>query len=164
MTLFRYFGMTVFRFIVMTLLFLNGLSFFSNVKSPHFEAGLNGEEARAEDNHLTFGKAAEVGKPRGNTRARLVEQGIDGADKGVVTVVYVVLIRFEAVVRRSGVQPADLHDGDVLLKGDIGGVAFVVEPVGTNDSDGILVTFHPVDDFGTLLYGSDVAAVDGCAP
>ena len=55
-------------------------------------AGLDGEQSRAMDNHLALGQSHEMGKSRRHAAARLVEQGVEGTDKGVVTIIYIVLV------------------------------------------------------------------------
>ena len=68
------------------------------------DVGLNGQETSAEDDELSLRQTAEVGKARGHTAARLVEDGIDGAYQGVVAVVDVILVGSPAVADGGAVD------------------------------------------------------------
>ena len=95
-------------------------------------------------------------KVRGQSASWLVEQRIDGADERIVTIIYIVLIGSPTVIGCCRVQFADLHHGNVLLKGDIGGVTAVVEPVGTDDAERVVVTLNIVDNGCTGIHSSNV--------
>ncbi len=89
-----------------------------------------------------------------------VEDSVNSADERIVTIIYIVLIRSPAVGYGSGVKSADLHHGDVLLEGDIGGVTAVVKPVRADDAQGVLVFLHIVYHGSTALDGSDIGSFE----
>lgn len=53
-------------------------------------------------------------------------------------------------------QGADAHHCYILLEGDVGGVAFVIQPIRPNDAQCILMTFYVVYDGCACLDGSNV--------
>ena len=71
----------------MTFLRLNSLLFFTYINIPHVHIGLNGQQSGTEEYHLPLGQTTEVGKSRGHTRPRLIEQRIDSAYQRIIAVV-----------------------------------------------------------------------------
>ena len=110
------------------------LRLFGYINITNGDIALNREQAGLENDELALGGVHEVGKAPRQTAQRVVEKRIDGARKGIVAIIYIVLIGLPAVLGRSLVKPGNRHRTDILLECEVGGVALVVEPVAADNA------------------------------
>ena len=121
------------------------LRLFGYINITNGDVALNREQAGLENDELALGGVHEVGKAPRQTAQRVVEKRIDGARKGVVAIIYIVLIGLPAVLGRSLVKSGNRHRTDILLECEVGGVALVIEPVAADNANGIDILFNILD-------------------
>ena len=143
----------------MTFLAFKSLFVIDNNVS-HVHAVLYWEQSALLYYKLSFWQSHEVCEVRRQSAARLVEQCVDSTYQRVVAVIYVVLIRLPTVLRGGSVHAAYLHYFYVLLKGDIGRVSAVVEPVASYDAQCVVVFLDIVYYRSAVLYRSDVRSFE----
>ena len=127
------------------------LRLFGYINITNGDVALNREEAGLENDELALGGVHEVGKAPRQTAQRVVEKRIDGARKGIVAIIYIVLIGLPAVLGRSLVKPGNRHRTDILLECEVGGVALVIKPVAADNANGIDILFNILDDVGGVV-------------
>ena len=92
----------------MTCLYEVGL-FGAHIYVPNREVSLGRQQTGLEENHLALRTIHETSETPWQTPASIIEQGIDGANQGVVAVVYIVLIGLPTVFRRCRFHAAHSH-------------------------------------------------------
>ena len=139
------------------------LRLFGYINITNGDVALNREQAGLENNELALGGVHEVGKAPRQTTQRVVEKRIDGARKGIVAIINIVLIGLPAVLGRSLVKPGNRHRTDILLECEVGGVALVIELVAADNANGIDILFNILDDVGGVVGGCHIGVGNGLA-
>ena len=81
------------------------------------------------DDKLTLGRCDIIAETERQTAIGIIQQAIYGTYQWIAVIIDVVLIGLVAIFWVGCVHTADRHHTDILLKGDVGRVTFVVQPV-----------------------------------
>ena len=92
---------------------------------------------------------------------RVVEKGVDGSYQWIITVIYIILVRFPTVGRCAFVFSTYRHYTNILVESEIGAISFVVEPVAADNADGIRSLLNIVHHVGRFVRCNDIGVGDG---
>ena len=132
-----------------------------NINIPYSYVTLNRQQTRLEDDKLPFGRGHKLRKSPRKPLIGVVEKGVNGAYQRIITVIYIILVRFPAVGRGAFVFSAYRHYTNMLLEGESGAISLVVEPIATNNADGIRSFLNVIHHFSRFVRCNDIWVGDG---
>ena len=133
----------------------------THIDIPYGDFATDGQQTRLENHELPTGRLYEMGESPRQAALGVVEESVYGAHKRVTPVEQPCLIGFPTVHWSRHLHLAYRHDGDFLVPGGIGRIALVVEPIATDDADGVRRAFNIIYHILAVVGGKDVGAVDG---
>ena len=118
------------------------LCLFTNINISYCYVTIYRQQSGLEDNELSLRRCYKAGKSPWQAIDRIVEQCIDSTHQRIVAIIYIVLVWFPTIGRSSFRCFTYSHQPNVGIKGKIGSISFIIEPIATDNADGTWRFFY----------------------